>query len=255
MLMLCIFNVFNVFTEPTLKRKCCHFDEILITDCTESCHFDNFRCSQWLKFRQNDDISVSVYFNLPNAEVLLCLQWQPSPADTRLNNNVIHYDDVIMGTIASQITSLTIVYSAVYSGADQCKHQSSASLAFVWGIHRGPVNSPHKWPVTRKMFPFDDVIMITSKRRRDIMTLLLRCLWRYIKLESLNLNHSSLWNGFYSISMPDNENQKQSRSLWIHKLSSPIFRRNTKKPYRVLFLDFEGVCKHNVLGYMHWDVA
>ena len=70
-----------------------------------------------------------------------------------------HYDDVIMGTIASQITSLTSVYLTVYSGADQSKHQSSASLAFVWGIHRGPVNSPHKWPVTRKMFPFDDVIM------------------------------------------------------------------------------------------------
>ena len=51
----------------TLKRKCCHFDEILITDCTESCHFDNFRCSQWLKFRQNDDISVSVLSRLgPN---------------------------------------------------------------------------------------------------------------------------------------------------------------------------------------------
>ena len=66
---------------------------------------------------------------------------------------------LIMGTIVSQITSLTIVYSTVYSGADQRKHQSSASLAFVWGIHRGPVNSPHKWPVTRKMFPFDDVIM------------------------------------------------------------------------------------------------
>ena len=64
-----------------------------------------------------------------------------------------------MGTIASQITSLTIVYSTVYSGADQREHQSSASLAFVWGIHRGPVNSPHKWPVTRKMFPFDNVIM------------------------------------------------------------------------------------------------
>ena len=70
-----------------------------------------------------------------------------------------HYDDVIMSTIASQITSLTIVYSTSYSGADQSKHQNSASLAFVWGIHRGPVNSPHKWPVTRKMFPFDDVIM------------------------------------------------------------------------------------------------
>ena len=71
----------------------------------------------------------------------------------------LHYGDVIMGAIASQITSLTIVYSTVYSDADQRKHQSSASLAFVWGIHRGPVNSPHKWPVTRKMFPFDDVIM------------------------------------------------------------------------------------------------
>ena len=58
-----------------------------------------------------------------------------------------------------QITSLTVVYSTVYSGADQGKHQSSASLAFVRGIHRSPVNSPHKWPVTRKMFPFDDVIM------------------------------------------------------------------------------------------------
>ena len=71
----------------------------------------------------------------------------------------IHYTDVIMGTIASQITSLTVVYSTVYSGSDQRKHQRSASLAFVRGIHRCPVNSPHKGPVTRKMFPFDDVFM------------------------------------------------------------------------------------------------
>ena len=63
-----------------------------------------------------------------------------------------HYNDVIMSAMASQITSLTIVYSSVYSGADQRKHQSSASLAFVRGIHRWPVNSPHKWPVTRKMW-------------------------------------------------------------------------------------------------------
>ena len=67
-----------------------------------------------------------------------------------------------MGAIESQITSLTIVYSTVYSDANQRKHQSSASLAFVWGIHRGPVNSPHKWPVTRKMFHFDDVIMMVG---------------------------------------------------------------------------------------------
>ena len=71
-----------------------------------------------------------------------------------------HHNDAIMGSMASQITSLTLVYSAVYSGADHRKHQSSASLAFVRGMHRGPVNSPHKGPVTRKMFPFDDVIMI-----------------------------------------------------------------------------------------------
>ena len=69
-----------------------------------------------------------------------------------------HYCDVIMGVMASQITNLTIVYSTVHSGADQWKHQSSASLAIV----RWPVNSPHKWPVTRKMFPFDNVIMGTS---------------------------------------------------------------------------------------------
>ena len=79
----------------------------------------------------------------------------------------LHYDDVIMGVIASQITSLTIVYSTVYSHADQRKYQSSASLAFVWGIHRGPMNSPHKWPVTRKMFPFDDVIMLRRNPKED----------------------------------------------------------------------------------------
>ena len=72
----------------------------------------------------------------------------------------IHCCDVIMGVMASQITSLTIVYSIVYSGPDQRKYQSSASLAFVRGIHRGPVNSSCNWPVTRNMFPFDDVIMM-----------------------------------------------------------------------------------------------
>ena len=73
-----------------------------------------------------------------------------------------HYSDVILDVMASQITSLAIVFSTVYSGGDQRKHQSSASLAFklMWGIHRGPVNSPQKGLVTRKMFPFDDVIML-----------------------------------------------------------------------------------------------
>ena len=45
-----------------------------------------------------------------------------------------HYSDVILGAMASEITSLSIVYSTIYSGADQRKHQSSASLAFVRGF-------------------------------------------------------------------------------------------------------------------------
>ena len=73
----------------------------------------------------------------------------------------IHYNDVIMTTIASQIISLTVVYSTIYSDADQRKHQSSVCVTgFCVGNSPGPVNSPHKWPVTRKMFPFDDFIML-----------------------------------------------------------------------------------------------
>ena len=81
------------------------------------------------------------------------------PSSSRL----LHYSDIIIGAMASQIVSLIIVYSTVHSGADQRKHQSSVSLAYVQGIHRWPVNSQHKWPVTRKMFPFDHVIMSHGK--------------------------------------------------------------------------------------------
>ena len=67
-----------------------------------------------------------------------------------------------MGAMASQIISLTSVNSTVYSCEDQRKHRSPASLAFVRGIHQWPVNSPHIWPVTRKMFLSDDVTMCPS---------------------------------------------------------------------------------------------
>ena len=90
-----------------------------------------------------------------------------------------HYSDVIMGAMAPRITSHSIVYSTVYSGADQRKHQSSASLAFVWGTHRSPVNYPHKWPVTRKMFPFDDVIMLKKIRIIRLTHLCTSCAIRY----------------------------------------------------------------------------
>ena len=112
--------------------------------------FETPSCSLWR--HRNDCMSILNSYS----------SGLPHGSDRNSRIAPMHYIDVIMTTMASQITSLTVAYSTVYSDADQRKHQSSASLAFVRGIHRGPVNSPHKWPVTRKMFPFDDVIM--SKR-------------------------------------------------------------------------------------------
>ena len=79
-------------------------------------------------------------------------------------NICCHYNDVISRAMASQITSLAIIYPTVCSGTEQRKHQSSASLVFARGIHCLPVNSPHKGPVARKKFPFDDVIMFSLFR-------------------------------------------------------------------------------------------
>ena len=66
--------------------------------------------------------------------------------------------------MASQITGVSIVYSTAGSSTDERKHQTSASLAFVRGIYRWSVNCPHKRQVTRKIFPFDDVIMLFGTR-------------------------------------------------------------------------------------------
>ena len=98
--------------------------------------------------KHNHDNSVNRVWNSCSVISLvfskLSNNWLP------IEYHIHHYDDLIMGAMGSQITGLTIVYSTVYSGADQRKHQCSASLAFVRGIHREAVNSPHKWPVTRK---------------------------------------------------------------------------------------------------------
>ena len=97
-----------------------------------------------------------------------------------------------MGSMASQITNLTIVYSAVYSGANQRKQQSFASLASVRGIHRGPENSPHKWPVTRKMRPFDDVIMPQTNSTNWPCFYQTRSAWSAD--QGSNKNHSCTYN-------------------------------------------------------------
>ena len=77
-------------------------------------------------------------------------------------SRLTHYNDEMMSAMASKITSVSIAYSTVYSVADKKTHQSSTSLAFVRGIHRWPVNFPHKGPVTRQMFPFAYVIMLNK---------------------------------------------------------------------------------------------
>ena len=101
-----------------------------------------------------------------------CMMKQISTTELQyptLLNWLPHYNDVIMRVMASQITSLMIVYSTVYSGADQRKHQSSTSLVFVRGIHQWPVYSPHKGPVTWNMFPFDDVFMAVPAMSWSLM--------------------------------------------------------------------------------------
>ena len=75
--------------------------------------------------------------------------------------STLNQSDVITSEMASQIVGVSIVCSTVCSGADQMKHQRFASLAFVREIHLSPVDSPNKGTLTRKMFPFDDVIMLS----------------------------------------------------------------------------------------------
>ena len=75
---------------------------------------------------------------------------------------VTHHHEITTSAMMSQITGIWTVCSLVCSGAHQRNHQSSVLLTFVRGIHQWLVDSPHKGPVTRKMFPFDYIIMIRS---------------------------------------------------------------------------------------------
>ena len=80
-----------------------------------------------------------------------------------------------MSAVVSPITGVSILCSTVCSGADQRKHQSSAPLAFVRGIHRSPVDSPHKGPVTLIRFPFDDVIMLFQYSMSQLLITIGNC--------------------------------------------------------------------------------
>ena len=141
------------------------FVEIMVVACMARSHYLN---QSWIII--NWTIGNTLQWN-SNQNTKFFIQENAS------ENIACHYNDIIMTTMASQITSLMNIYLIVYSDADQRKHQSSASQAFVRGNHRLPVNSPHKWPVTRKMFPFDDVIM-------EMASILSRVRW----VNSLRLN-------------------------------------------------------------------
>ena len=104
----------------------------------------------------------------------------------RLQNCSIHYNDVIISASANQQPHDCLPF---IQGADQRKHQSSASLAFVKGIHRSPVNCPHKGPVTRKMFPFDDVIMCLPFSRKGCK--------KYCQIALLMMISCLLWKLFW----------------------------------------------------------
>ena len=175
-----------------------------------------------------------------------------------------------MGAIASQITSIAIGYSTVYSGAHQRKHQSSASLAFVRGIHRWSVNSPRKWPVMRKMFQFDDVIMTfliivngaveafanifpkqgtilgsprRIRRKPNKTTQQLKC-WIYASNEFLHINLvSSEWWSWST--------RKHTLSTWSYVLG--IFEQKLKAWEHMLHHRIYSYRKCQDYVYIKWD--
>ena len=148
--------------------RCAKMTEMFTQALTSSYKLCNGRICVWwvfLLYMYHADQWLTIsYFWLWNSIAYPC----PNPSWTvlrkashgeKIRKLLVHNSDVIMSPMVSQITSLSIVYSTICSCVDHRKHQSSASLAFVQGIHRWPVNSPHKGPVTRKTFPFDDIIM------------------------------------------------------------------------------------------------
>ena len=107
------------------------------------CDTNDVYLSAWLSLHRHCKYMISVP-----------LEWNICPIWEIMVVHYHQYGDVIMGVLVSQTTSLMIINSTVHSGADQRKQQKSESLSVVWRIHRWPGNSPHKWPVLRKMFSF-----------------------------------------------------------------------------------------------------
>ena len=117
--------------------------------------------------------------------------------------NTTNYSDVIMGAMVSQITSGSIVCPTVCSGHDHRKHQRSAPLAFVRGIHWWLVNSPHKGPVTEKnvsiWWRHHGILNIASKscRTADITLSYASCVELLLHMHFLQTAHNK-YLAFYN---------------------------------------------------------
>ena len=183
-----------------------------------------------------------------------------------------------MNAMAPQISGVSIVWSTVGSGRDQIKHQSSALLAFVRGIHRGPVNSPHKRPVTRKMFPFDDVIMFELNSPLGDIAVILK-VWfssSYYGIEAATLTSKLMTDECHTTSFMKNQhwsndgtrpytwanvdpdvyrhvgslghtefnrpdNKKYSRSLLLKHYSTNTYRKHVKPVNQHCFCRWSGI--------------
>ena len=132
-----------------------------------------------------------------------------------------------MITMASQIISLTVVYSTVYSDADQRKHQKLCVTGLCVGNSPGPVNSPHKGPVTRKMFPFDDVIMLNYKENKAK----LECVHIILDASYLLLSDTSWWFMFFGIQLffPTKHSHISSNIVVCPRDGKPSLHRSSFK--------------------------
>ena len=161
-----------------------------------------------------------------------------------------HYSDVIMGAMVSLITSLTIVYSTVYQ--TQIKENIKAPRHWpLCGKFPGPpVNSPNKWPVTRKMFPFDNVIMncglsysflINTKNGCQIMSwcgalinvcwsfptrILLGFSWRFEMTCRYNPPTDKLMLSTMFLEILSSNHHKHNQDDWLSTHCGVIFRAN-----------------------------
>ena len=193
----------NEISNCSIKKSCSNHGVCWIISLYIWLLFQISKCMYYLEsfFKVSLCLNVCLRCDLPNITRWKCIWCLPytsvfvyhEAGRKKGRHFTYHCNDVIIGTMASQITSLAIVYSTVYSGADQAKHQSSASLAFARGIHWWPVNSPHKGPVTRKMFPFHDVIMRCFQSHFPMSIVIVRPRFHWNLLPGVPLTVAQNW--------------------------------------------------------------